>query len=282
MSARALLLSCVLGVACAGAPVSRDAEAPAPASDEAPPVEAEPEPEATAPPGPVALPEGITPAEDPRAALLAGVAAREGGAWGEAIALFRSALAAAPTWSAAHLELAEALLMTGGDPGEIGQHLQHVRLLDRDSPRLHYLEGLLMEERREPAMAAAAYERAVEVRPSLFDARIRLGRLLLDEGHVDEAIVHLEAAVRIDPSNLPARANLARAYEDAGRVEEAERQLQQVAALFPDNPFHIQRLAAFYERHGREREAREAMRRAEAIEPGRQQQRMRPLPPSRR
>ncbi len=226
--------------------------------------------------------EGVEPAEDPRRALFAGVEASDAGRFGEALALFRSALAAAPTWSAAHLETAHALLMVGGDTRLIGQHLEQARLLERDSPRLHYIEGLLMEEIRKPERAAAAYERAVDVRPSMLDARLRLGRLLLQEGQLEGATEHLESAVRLAPALLPARANLASAYEAAGRIDDAASQLETVASLFPDNPFHLQRLADLYERHGRTADAREVMRRVEQLGPAEERPRMRPLLPSRR
>lgn len=222
------------------------------------------------------------PAEDPRQALLDGVEAGEAGRWAEAVDLFASALAAAPTWAAAHMEMAHALLMTEGDPSIIGQHLAQARLLELKNPRLHYLEGLLMEEQNRAEMAVSAYERAIELRSSLLDARLRLGRLLLQEGEPEEAITHLEVAVRLSPELLPARANLAAAYEEAGRVDDAARQLEAIANLFPDNPFHLQRLASLYERHGREEEAREVMRRADEIDSSGKRPPMRPLPPSRR
>lgn len=220
-------------------------------------------------------------AGDPRPAIQAGIAAREDGRWGEAAAYFREAVAAAPTWAPARLELAQALLRTGGSLDEIGQQLEHARLVDPDNPRLNYLTGLLMEERREPAQAAAAYEQALALRPSLEDAHLRLGRLLLREGKADEAVTHLEHVVRYQKGNLAARANLAEAYEQAGRLDAAAAQLETIAALYPDNPYHLQRLARFYERHGETKKAEDARRRADAAS-GREKRKLRPLPKSRR
>ncbi len=220
--------------------------------------------------------------EDPHAVLMEAAEAVDAGRFGEAISLLRGVLSVMPTWSAAHLELAQALLLSGGNPEEIGQHLQEARLLGRKSARFYYLEGLLMEERGQPKMAAAAYEQAVEMRPSLLDARVRLGRLLLDEGHNEDAIIHLEAAVRIDHAFLPARANLALAYEAVGLIEEAAEQMMRIADLYPENAFHLHRLAELYERHGMVEKAREVRERAEKVKPGPDRPPMRPLLPSRR
>ncbi len=218
---------------------------------------------------------------DPLHALRAGVAAREAGDWGTALQDFQAAVKASPGWGLANLELAFAILRTGGSLDAVAHHLDLARKADPDNPRVHYLAGLLAEARHQPQAAAAAYQQAVARRPSLVAAQLRLGAVLLDLGRPAEAIPHLEAAAHVGGRALAARANLADAYEKVGDLEKAEVELKTLVALFPHNAYQLTRLARFYQRHGRTREARRVLRRADAVS-GRQKRHLRPLPKSRR
>ncbi len=214
-------------------------------------------------------------------ALKKGIELRKAERYTEAVAALEDAVARAPTWAVARLELARALLDTGAAPSAIAPHLEAARRSDPDNPRLYYLLGLLEEERGRPEAAAAAFERALALRPSLRDARVRLGRLLLASGRAEAAARVLEPARADAPRSLALRALLAQAYEAAGRLAEAEREWVAISRLYPKNPYHLERLARFYERTGEVAKARRVRRRADALS-GRKRRRLRPLPKSRR
>ena len=213
--------------------------------------------------------------------LRAGVTARQAGDWGTALQDFQAAVAASPTWGLANLELAFAILRTGGSLDAVARHLAQARKADPGNPRVHYLAGLLAEARHHPEAAVAAYQAAVARRPSLVGAQLRLGAVLLGLGRAADAIPHLEAAAHVGGRALAARANLADAYEKVGDLKKAEVELKTLVALFPRNAYQLTRLARFYQRHGRKREARRVLRRADALS-GRRHRRLRPLPRSRR
>ncbi|MDF1562047.1 MAG: tetratricopeptide repeat protein [Deltaproteobacteria bacterium] len=218
---------------------------------------------------------------DPRVALKAGVQAREAARYAEAREHLEKAVEAAPTWVLARLELADALLHLGAKPGEVGQHLEAARLVDEGNPRLHLLMGLNHEAAGQGPLAAASFETALELRPSLTEVRLRLGRLLLAEEKAKEAAEHLAIYVEAHPEAIAGQTLLAQALEAAGDLGGAERALRLAAERFPDNAYNWQRLADFHERHGQSKKAAAARAQAEKVSP-RQKRDLRPLPKSRR
>ena len=67
---------------------------------------------------------------------------------------------------------------------------------------------------------------ALELSPRYAPALANVGNLLLEDGAVDDAIVHYEAAIRADDRYPVAHLNLAVAYRRAGRRGEAVRELR--------------------------------------------------------
>ena len=105
-----------------------------------------------------------------------------------------------------------------------GRALQiDARMLDARFSRgtVHYL-------RREVGPARADYEQLLRFEPRHPGAHYQLGKLLLEEGRLEEALDHLVASALADPANGAVRFQLARAYRRLGRSEEARRE----AALF--------------------------------------------------
>ena len=58
--------------------------------------------------------------------------------------------------------------------------------------------------------------------PNSAEAHTHLGRALLDQGKIAEAIRHLERAIAIQPVSAQAQLLLGKAYVRAGRAAEAE------------------------------------------------------------
>src|SRR4029453_12471309 len=75
---------------------------------------------------------------------------------------------------------------------------------------------------------------AVQEHPQHPDVHYRLGLLLRQRGHLQEAIGEFESAVRINPSYTKALIKLGLALYEIGRLEDATRTLQQALDLHPD------------------------------------------------
>lgn len=74
----------------------------------------------------------------------------------------------------------------------------------------------------DPAGAVRALRTAISTTPRLARAWEMLGRLLLEAGRLEEAIIHLETALRLDPSTMEPRWDLARSLamrEEWARVD---------------------------------------------------------------
>jgi tetratricopeptide (TPR) repeat protein len=84
---------------------------------------------------------------------------------------------------------------------------------------------------QEFAEARAALEQSVALSPNYVSARMTLGRLLLLEGGLDDAIVHFSVARELDPKNPAVYSNLAAAYRRRGDTAQAEEMLAILAKL---------------------------------------------------
>lgn len=87
----------------------------------------------------------------------------------------------------------------------------------------------IRRKNREAAVALLC--EALDAEPRAADAIVTLGNLLLEDGAVDQAIVHYEAALRIDDAYAPAYHNLGVALHRLGRRGEAVRNLRKATRL---------------------------------------------------
>lgn len=81
------------------------------------------------------------------------------------------------------------------------------------------------------AEAKQALEKSIAARPNFASSQIALGRILLQEEHVDAAIEHLELGRRLAPQNPTPCLLLATAYRKGGRAAQAQAMLDMVAKL---------------------------------------------------
>ncbi len=211
-------------------------------------------------------------------ALTEALAREEAGDAPAALAGAEAVVRANPTWALARLEVARLLLKTGGSLEHAEAHLDAAGALSPDNPRVHYLRGLLWEERGEPSRAMEAHEVAVLYRPSYEDARFRLVGLASARGDWLKTELHARFLSRLRPEWVQVRLLLAHALEQQERLVEAERELTGLHELLPANALVARRLAEFYERTDRPKLA-EKLRKGLG-EPA--QRRMRELKPSKR
>lgn len=81
------------------------------------------------------------------------------------------------------------------------------------------------------AEAKQALEKSIAARPNYASSQIALGRILLQEEHVDAAIEHLELGHQLAPQNPTPCLLLATAYRKHGRAAHAQAMLDMVAKL---------------------------------------------------
>ena len=120
---------------------------------------------------------------------------------------------------------------------EPGYALAYARLAEID----HGIGNYYSTSAGDEAIAAMgeAFEHArhaVQLNPSLVDARMWYGHLMLHQRRVDEGLLELREAVRISPSHAQARAELGLGLAIAGRGEEALAELAIALRLSPNDP----------------------------------------------
>jgi DNA-binding winged helix-turn-helix (wHTH) protein/TolB-like protein len=81
--------------------------------------------------------------------------------------------------------------------------------------------------------AQAAYERALAIRPNLLDAQMFLANLLVDTGHVEQAVPLLRDALKTNTNYAGAHWELGYAYRFAGMLDESVAECERARQLGP-------------------------------------------------
>jgi tetratricopeptide (TPR) repeat protein len=110
--------------------------------------------------------------------------------------------------------------------------------------------GLSYEGLGMTSQALAAYQAAVSSGTSDPGPWLDLGTLLVETGHIDEALPNLSKALQLDPQNAQAHRELGKAYLLSNRPDLAQPEVEAAAAREPDNaPVHFL-LAQVYRKRG--------------------------------
>lgn len=149
--------------------------------------------------------------------------------WASDLALWRATVVTSPDSAAAHRNLALELMNLG----------------DLEAARLELVAAL-------------------RILPSWWDARQRLGAVLLLQNRLDEAVAEEQEAIRLEPQAPEPHYNLGRAYEIKGWLPEARREFQRAAslALQRGSPHLYVGIGVFFYRHGELAEAERWFQRA--------------------
>ncbi|HYH86703.1 MAG TPA: tetratricopeptide repeat protein [Pyrinomonadaceae bacterium] len=135
---------------------------------------------------------------------------------------FRSAVALRPSDARARFFLATALERAGDADGALAAY----RELASGQPRVaegHLGLGVLLTKRggADAEEGLKELERALALKPDLYEARVTLGRALVSRGRAAEAIEHLRRASELAPENPEPHYQLSLAYRRLGRSEDA-------------------------------------------------------------
>ena len=99
---------------------------------------------------------------------------------------------------------------------------------------LAILGGLTFSQSRMYASAENLYRTTLQKNPGCWMAHDNLGVLLVEQGHVDEAIDHYRESLRLRPNNPRSHYDLAIALRKEGQTEDAIRQYTEALRLRPN------------------------------------------------
>ncbi len=116
--------------------------------------------------------------------------------------------------------------------------------------RMHYAIGGLLARRGSDIEAAGHFEQALELRPDLRDARLRLANGLARLRRFEEAAAQYSIFLESDPEDAGVLLKRATVRLNLGRLESAEADLRRVIAIESGNGMAHLRLAAVLRRTG--------------------------------
>ena len=143
-----------------------------------------------------------------------------------AIAAFREAIRIRPNYAEAHANLGAALIPTDGE--QAIRELEKAVALEPASVKAQF--NLATAYGASPKYGAAKeielLRKVVGMAPAFPRAHLALGKALLQDGKVPEAISELQEAARLDPQSGEAHYQLGLAMARAGRKDEGTAELQ--------------------------------------------------------
>jgi len=105
----------------------------------------------------------------------------------------------------------------------------------RDDAAFHFEAALAHNRHGDAENAAAAYLRALDIKPDHVPARVNLGLIYLTQlGDPGRAQQHFERALASDPGSVAAQANLGLALQDQGRLDDALAHYGKLLAAHPE------------------------------------------------
>ncbi len=140
-----------------------------------------------------------------------------------AVAAFRAALKQQPQNIKANFFLATALERSG----DTANALKAYRELIKIAPNIAdgYLGTGVLLVKTEGANSLEGFknlQKAVGINPNLYEARVALGKILLQQNKPNEALAHLQKAVELLPNNPEPHYQLLQVFRKLGRKEEAD------------------------------------------------------------
>jgi tetratricopeptide (TPR) repeat protein len=139
---------------------------------------------------------------------------------------FRSAGELDPKMLQVHYNAGQALIRLNRLKDAEQEFRAELLLNSDDVTAKYHLAYVLLEQKQQIEAAIALLRAIVSVRPEYADAQYQLGKTLVGQGAVNEAIEHLEMAARAEPSSDYVHYQLSIAYRRASRNADADRELQ--------------------------------------------------------
>ena len=143
-----------------------------------------------------------------------------------AIKEFREAIRIRPDYADAHANLGATLITT--DLEQAIAELEKAVVLQPNSAKalFNLAEAYGRSPNRGPAKQIEALRKVVSIAPAFARARLALGKALLQDGKVADAVTELQQAARLDPQSGEAHYQLGLALARAGKQEQATVEVQ--------------------------------------------------------
>ena len=116
------------------------------------------------------------------------------------------------------------------------QLAERAKRLNPDFAQVHHALGVLEEHRNDPQLAGEHYRAALAVDPGFAESRANLGRLLLNDGHINPALEQFRKLRETNPESVLGHRGFVESLLRSKRNNEATVALFKAQAQFPDDP----------------------------------------------
>lgn len=201
-------------------------------------------------------------------ALIAeGNKAEDSGSIREACERYREAVAAAPAYARAHLNLGIGLEASGQAP-EARREFETALELEPQNPFVSYNLGNLLLKQGDLERAENLLREALTHKPEFPEAHVALSNILIERGDEEGAEAALRAALKARPDYVGALYNQARVLRGAHRLSDAEVALRRALAVDPQYLPALELLANVLRSQSRIGEALDCYATARRLAPG--------------
>ncbi len=149
------------------------------------------------------------------------------------------AVAIEPKLYQAHYLRGNALMSSNDVDGAIAEYRTAVDLAP-GQPRTYFQLALALRAKQDEAGEQSALEQVLAINPQYAMAHSELGRILLNQNHLPEAVVQLKMAIAQNPRSEQAYYLLSRAYDRLGDTEKSTATAKQLASVRNANHGHAQ------------------------------------------
>jgi protein O-GlcNAc transferase len=190
--------------------------------------------------------------------------AEDSGSAGAALDYYKSACAAAPDYSRAHLNRGNALDRLNRREEAIAAYREALALDPNYAPA-HVNLGLLFTRLNSLSAAETELRLALAVAPKHADAIVALADVLERQGNWMGAETELRRALSVEPRHAGALVNIGSLLSATRRFDEAEQFLARACEIDPDNAYAQSALGHAYSEQRLAEKAEQAFRRALAV-----------------
>ncbi|MCX8107733.1 MAG: tetratricopeptide repeat protein, partial [Verrucomicrobiae bacterium] len=145
--------------------------------------------------------------------------------WEKAIPLFEKSLELEPGRPDAHLNLANAYLLSG-NPDKAVEHAQQALSFDRNLAAAYYVAACGYMRLGRFTEALQMLQSCRDLDPEVAAVHYHLGVAHQELGHYEDALAAFQETIRLDPKHPAAHYALSRALLRTGRQEEAQKALE--------------------------------------------------------
>jgi Flp pilus assembly protein TadD/SAM-dependent methyltransferase len=170
--------------------------------------------------------------DDPEATHFLGICLVQSGQRGQGLPLVERSVKLAPR-NSLYRQNFGLLLAEAGQLAAAEQSFQQIVALEKENATAHNYLGMVRQRRGRFDEALASYREALRLRPHDAAAANNLGYCLLERGDLEGAMPWLRRSVTTDPSNPMGHINLGNALRQAGDLQGAAECYRRSLALAP-------------------------------------------------